>query len=51
MKANKVGQDFNHTGIKYSHGAVDIQPYPRWMPALFWGGVAVVIGIIVWGLS
>jgi len=51
MKANKVGQDFNHTGIKYSPGAVDVSAYPRYMPIVFWGSVCVVFGLIAWAVS
>ena len=46
MKPNKVGQDFNSTGIKYA-GAIDNTAYPGWMPWAFWISVAVCAAIFV----
>jgi len=56
MKSNKVGQDFrnNHTGIKYSPGAIDHAAYPRWMPWVFWISVAMgtaFFGALIWWVS
>ena len=48
MKPNKTMQDFNHTGIKYPM-AIDTKPYPRWIGWAFWGGVAGVIAVVIFG--
>lgn len=48
MKPSKVGQDFNHTGIKYPM-AIDTQPYTRCMAWVFWGGVATVFAVAIFG--
>jgi len=48
MKSNKVGQDFNCTGIKYPM-AIDSKPYPRWTPVAFWVSVSAVIAVSVFG--
>jgi len=48
MKANKVGQDFNHIGTKYPM-ATNTQPYPSWIAWVFWGGVAAVFALSIFG--
>ena len=49
MKANKVGQDFNHVvGTKYPMAA-NTPPYPIWIARLFWCGVAAVFAVVVFG--
>ena len=48
MKANKVGQDFKHVGVKYPM-AINTPPYPRWFEWVFWGGVIVVFAVVILG--
>jgi len=48
MKANKVGQDFNHIGAKYPM-AINTRPYPRWIGPVFWLGVAAVFAAVIFG--
>jgi len=51
MKANKVGQDFNNSGIKYNSCTTDLTVYPRWIPWAFWSGViagTAIFGALLW---